>query len=292
MRSPRAARSKLNACLAVPIAMASPLQDWFVVEDNEFILDIPGSFAPREFHSLVMKFLATSYTIFAVVYSMVKSESWEAYFGGLTGVALLLSTVYLVMSLANSLVGVNQTRRLERVAQTVRVQWFMFNVSIHATVLSVTLWWTSQFKPGETTLTLENLSTQGGTLVVLALEGFLVNRIPIRWYFWWGTCLPVVLGYIGWTYVQSLVDIGDLDDEDSNLLYKFFDWENDPLWAGIASVISVCGVSPFVQMMLSLISRHGFMFGCCNIRRYVDEEEINKSDSSVTHDPNNQENNI
>ena len=258
--------------------LISPLQDWFAVEDEEFVLDVPGSFARRDILSIVLKFLGMCYVSFALVYSMLNSNSWEAYFGDLTGVALFFSVGYMVTSLGNSLFGVNQPRRLERVSQAVRVQWFMFNLAIHATVLSVALWWSSQFNIGETTLTLENVSTHGGTLIVLALEGFLVCRIPIRFYFWWGTCLPVVLGYLAWTYVQAVVDIGDLDDEVSDSLYKFFDWQDDFVWAVIASVLSIFGVSPFVQLMLSLISRYGFTVH--NIRRYIDEEALCKSDSS------------
>lgn len=284
----RAAKAKQGTAIDVYYPLISPLQDWFVVEDDEFILDVPGSFARRDILSLLLKLLGTGFVSFALVYSILNSHSWEAYFGDLTGVALFFSVGYMVLSLGNSIFGVTQPRRLERVSRAVRVQWLMFNLAIHATVLSVALWWSSQFKLGETTLTLENVSTHGGTLIVLALEGFLVNRIPIRFYFWWVTCLPVVLGYLAWTYVQAVVDIGDLDEEDSDALYKFFDWENDFVWAVIASVISIFGVSPFVQLMLSLISRYGFTFGFHNIRRYVDEEAFNKSDSSVTHPNNNQ----
>ena len=260
-----------------------PRTDWFGVEDEDQVIDIPNSFAPRSPKDVVLKCLATSYVTFALVYSAIRSGDLDFFFSSLAGVSLIFAMCYMWISLANTIVGVDQPRRLEKVPNVVCFQWLSFNLALHASVLSALLYWISVFEYGETTITLENVSTHFGALLVIILEGFVINRIPIRWFYWWATCLPVAVLYIAWTFLHSELEIGN-PNEDSDLLYKFFDWKNDLMWAGIHSAIAVMAVSPAVQSIAFAVSLYGIQ--CRNIRRYVNEEELGKSDSSETQEAN------
>ena len=255
----------------------SPLTDWFAVEDGERLLDVPGTFASKSTFSVALKIFATSYTTFSFILSLVSTEDWDIYFGGMTGISLTLSVIYVWLSLTNSMKGVEQPRRLEKVSMWTRFQWFFFYFALHVSFLSTSLWWTTVYDEN-VKLTLENVSVHGGTLLTLLLEGFLGNRIPIHWYYWWLTGLPMSVVFVGFTYLFTGLEMGSPDYEESDLIYEYFDWKNDTMWAGIRSAIVVLVISPLVQTLIFCLS----LFG----RRHVDERAKWKSSHSMTQEQN------
>lgn len=254
----------------------SPFNDWFGVEDGEHLLDVRESFASRRILSIALKVLATMYTTFAFVYSLVLTNNWDLYFGSLTGFSLAGSVACLWVSLASSIMGVEQPQRLQKVPTITRVEWVLFTFASHISILSASLWWVTVYDE-HVTLTLENVSVHGGTLFAVLCEGFIVNRIPIRWYYWWWTGLPVPLVFIGFTYLFTGLSIGSPDDAESDLIYEYFDWKNDAMWAGVRSAIVVLGISPFVQLLIFGLS----LFG----RKYVDEHAHRTTETSKTQEP-------
>uniref|UniRef100_A0A7S3L797 Uncharacterized protein n=1 Tax=Amphora coffeiformis TaxID=265554 RepID=A0A7S3L797_9STRA len=255
----------------------SPFKDWFAIEDGERVLDVPATFASRNVVHVALKLLATSYTTFSLILSLLSTENWNIYFGGMTGISLTCSVIYLWLSLANSIKGVEQPRRLEKVSIWSRFQWFFFHFALHVSFLSTTLWWVTVYDEN-VTLTLENVSVHGGTLLALLLEGFLGNRTPIHWYFWWLTGLPMSLTFVLFTYLFTGLNVGSPDYEESDLIYQYFDWKNDIMWAAIRSAFVVLVISPVVQTLIFCISLYG--------RRHVDERANRKSDQSATQQQN------
>ena len=249
----------------------SPFKDWFAVEDGERVLDVPGTFASRKIVPFALKVLAASYTVFAYILSIMSTEDWGIYFGGMTGISMTVSCIYLWLSLVNSIKGVDQPRRLEKVSTRTSYQWFFLHFALHVSFLSTILWWVTVYDEN-VTLTLENVSVHGGTLLALLLEGFLGNRTPIHWYFWWLTGLPMSLAFVGFTYLFTGLDMGSPDYEESDLIYEYFDWKNDTMWAGIRSAIVVLVISPLVQTLMFCLSLCG--------RRHVDEHSNWKSSAT------------
>jgi hypothetical protein len=260
----------------------NPCQDWFTVADENNVIDVEASFAPSNRLAVLLKLLATVYISFVWAYEWSGEDHREFWFAYLSNWALSFSVVYTWLSLINSLLGVEQPRRhTDNVIGRVAAQWYMFNLAILASIFALVLWWVDVYESSETSINLMNLSVHGGTLFVLLLEGFVVNRIPIRWFFWWGTGLPFGLAYAGWTFIHSESEIGNPNDADSDLIYDAIDWKDD--WGETLTLflISILLFVPIVQSFLFCISIYG-MPVCCgnNIRRYIDEEEGNDDPSN------------
>lgn len=238
-------------------------RDWFVVEDGNGVLDVPASFASRHPIAIFLKLAAAAYLVYTLTATLSEADQVGIYFCYLSAYALIFSVVYSMVSLFNSLASVEQPRRLEYVPDKVCAQWLLFNLAMHANMLSLVFYWGCYDRVGGWDPDADNdsadftsFSMNGGTFLALVVEGFIVNRIPIRSKFWWGTCLPVAFAYVGWTYVHSLTDIGNPTIEGSDLLYAFFDWNDDLYPTVIRAAVSVFFVSPTAQSLLLLLSYH------------------------------------
>ena len=261
----------------------NPCQDWFSVHDEgeDRVLDVPASFAPSSVWSVLLKLLAVSYITFTFVHAVYTSDHRDIHFAYLTYWALTLTVLYVWTSIYNSIRGAEQPPLLSNVSFRIRLQWYLFNLALNTDLLVVLLYWTVDFEPGETTLTYGSVSAHAGSCLAVLLEGFMVNRIPVRWFFWWGTGLPIGLAYLGWTLIHSQTDIGNAGKDDSDLLYEAVDWEDDPLGTLILFVVSIFVVGPIFQTLIFVISIYGWPF-CCgrNIRRYVDNAGREKPDEA------------
>lgn len=248
----------------------SPLREWFVVEDGTRLLDVRASFAPQTPIALLSKVLATAFLLFALIYTFIEAEHLQTYFESFSTWSLLFSVGYALTSLINSILGVTQPKRLENVGGKVRVQWVLFNTAMHSNVLSLALFWSCYIIDADdddnsthsTDLNVSNLLMNGVTFLVMLLEGFVVNRIPIRWRYWYFTCLPVVMLFLGWTYLHSR-------SNENVGLYEFFDWnDDDELFNTICNVVgSILVVSPLAQVLLLALS-------WCARRYIVNEDEL------------------
>lgn len=265
---------KLTSCCDRFTDELTPCQDWYKAEDQDGIFDVEASFAPPAVLAVFFKFLALCYVTFVFVYTLWNADNRAIYFGMLTYWALTFSVVYLWMSTINSIVGVQQPNRKDNVSFRVGFQWFMFNVAVHTSLAVVILYWLVVFEPDETAITFSSFSTHAGTCLTLLLEGFVVNRIPIRWFFWWGTGLLTGIAYLVWTIVHAKLDIGNPDKEDSDLLYDSIDWDDDLSGTIILFAVSILILGPIIQSMLFVTSIYGSPFYCgSNKRRYLKEDE-------------------
>lgn len=260
----------------------NPCQDWFTIADENNTVDVPASFAPSSKVAILLKLLATVYVSLVWVFEWSGDDHKEFFFAYLSNWALTFSVVYTWLSLINSCLGVEQPRRhSDNVIGRIAVQWYMFNLAALASIFALILWWVDVYDSSETTLHLLNLSSHGGTLFVLLLEGFVINRIPIRFFFWWGTGLPFGLAYAGWTLLHSESDIGNPHKDDSDLIYDIIDWQDN--WGETLALflVSILLFVPIVQGLLFCTSIYGMPI-CCgnNIRRYIDEEEDGDDDAS------------
>ena len=256
----------------------NPCQDWYTILDGGQVLDVEKTFAYLTRVSLGFKVVSHLLFNFVFVYTLWIDDHRGIYFGKLTYWALTLCVVYSWMSLANTALGVTQPKRCaDNVQFRVGVQWFLFHAAAHLSLLVTFLWWVVEFESGETTFNFKNLSTHGGTCLVLLFEGFVVNRIPIRWFFWWGAVLPINLAYFGWTVLHAKSDIGNPSRNDSDLLYDTIDWEDDAWGALQTFLVSILLVGPFLQTLLYAMSLHGWPV-CCGklIRRYVADSKSSR----------------
>lgn len=262
----------------------SPCQDWFTVADENDVIDVGASFAPSGWLPILLKLAATVYVNFVWFMELLDYDQKGMFFAFLSNWALTFSMVYTWTSLVNSFLGAKQPRRYtDNVPGRIAIQWYLFNLAALTSMFAIILWWYDVYDKGETTIHFLNLSIHGGTLLVLLLEGFVVNRIPIRRFFWWGTGLPFGLAYGLWTWIHSGTDIGNPNEPDSDLLYDRLDWEDE--WGKTLAIVlvSVLIIAPILQSILFCLSLYGMPI-CCgrNIRRYTDEESDDSQKSDLS----------
>ena len=115
------------------------------------------------------------------------------------------------------------------------------------------------------------------TLLAQYIDGFWLNRIPIRFKHWYISVLPLTLFYSLWLYLQGAV-LDTIDNPDSttedDLIYDEIDWEHDFGETLIYTVILVFGIGPAVQILLFILSLYHIPCLCMKDRRlYVDSEK-------------------
>jgi hypothetical protein len=145
------------------------------------------------------------------------------------------------------------------------------------------LWWGTVFDYGETSLNYKNLGPHLVTMIIAYIDGFWLNRIPIRFNHWIGTGLPYSIAYSTWTYLHSEVfDIGNPTTSDSDpttnddVLYEVVDWKGDLLETAITIGVIIVFVGPLVQLLLVWLSLYHIPCICGKDRRrylYTGEEE-------------------
>lgn len=130
----------------------------------------------------------------------------------------------------------------------------------------------------------------GATLVAQYIDGFWINRIPIRFRHYWVTLLPLCLAYSLWTFLQGFIfDIENPDrseEEEQDIMYEDVDWDNDLMKTILIIVIVVFAVAPVVQSILFLLSLYHIPCFCMLDRRWYldsgnDEERARRRNEEV-----------
>lgn len=122
------------------------------------------------------------------------------------------------------------------------------------------------------------------TLLAQYIDGFWINRIPIRFKHWYISVLPLTLFYSLWLYLQGEVldTIDNPDSTEDDLIYDEIDWKDDFGEALIYSVIIVFGIGPLVQVLLFVLSLYHIPCLCMKDRRfYMDSEKRRTEMDSV-----------
>lgn len=154
----------------------------------------------------------------------------------------------------------------------IKITWYLYNLVAHNTILVTLLYWALDYDSSSTTVTFNVMAPHGATAIVTMMEGFLVNRIPIRFYHWLGAVVPYQIAYLVWTILHMKFDIGnphkyDVDEEtNDDTLYDVVDWKDDALGTAITFVIVVLVVGPILQLLLFTLSL--YLPFCRNSRRY------------------------
>lgn len=118
------------------------------------------------------------------------------------------------------------------------------------------------------------IGPHGVTLLAEYIDGFWLNRIPIRFKHWYITVLPMTILYSLWLYLQAAV-LDTVNNPDSptedDLIYEDIDWDNDIAQSVLYTVILVFGIGPVVQIILFLVSLYHIPCLCMRDRRlYMD----------------------
>ena len=120
------------------------------------------------------------------------------------------------------------------------------------------------------------IGPHGVTLLAEYIDGFWLNRIPIRFKHGYITVLPITVLYSLWVYLQAAVldTVNNPNSTtDDDLIYEEIDWD-EFTESLMYAVILVFGIGPCVQIVLFLVSLYHIPCLCMKDRRlYMDSEE-------------------
>lgn len=213
-----------------------PYQPWFLAKEpsTQRLLDIPESFCRRTPLVLVTKFVACAYIVSTQVLAVLATEDIAFFWAYLTTVIGSFSCIYSVISVCNSIIPVSQPDG-ECVQVRIKFMWIMFVLSVFGQAFITLLFWSLEYEWGHPVEYLD-IARHGIVFVVVFLEGFVVNRIPLRWMHIW-LCWALTLAYITWSVLHGplVFDMGNplRNDNDpstnDDALYPALSWDDDDI---------------------------------------------------------------
>jgi hypothetical protein len=223
-------------------------------------IDIVRSFSPRGILPIVWKLAvwAVEFYTFAI-----HENGGGFYFAYATNWALVLATFYSCFSLVNSIIPVSQPINAEsRVGVRTQTTWILFLLAGNSQLLVTILFWTLLYKGGVPTATA--VLSHAGVCALVWIDGFIVNRIPVRARHWLEISIWYVLLYLVWTIIHSamVADVGN-PNIDGDLIYPVLDWGDGsevPTDAIVISVLCIFVLSPAIHIVMVGVSRCGRVY--------------------------------
>jgi hypothetical protein len=165
------------------------------------------------------------------------------------------------------------TTRTTTPSLLVRMTWITYLLGIHTTAVATLLYWPLVFDPNET-MYFTTVAAHGGLLVLMIIDGMIVNRIPMYIMHWFVVILPLDLLFVIWSLIHDLLEVGnpdrltnqDLSDNNDDALYpNVIAWKDDWSTSFFWSVVCILILGPLMFLLLWSIS-HGYIIlgcGCC-----------------------------
>lgn len=227
-----------------------------------WMVDIPNSFAPQQptwWLVLIIKFIFWGLTLSTIIMGWAfVADNAGFYLAYFTHWTLLLSFFYLTLSLFNSSPFCQpQKQEGQEVTATascmVKLTWGLFAVVAHAEILVTLLFWLLVYDGGEILYT--TVMGHGIVMILVLLDGLVVNRIPIRMKHF-AFCNIYYVLYILWSVIHSFTNIGNPDadpndpDADQTSIYGALDWDGNPGGTAVTVVLAFGVASPILFLLL------------------------------------------
>jgi len=253
-----------------------PFQSWFYVQGDLFngrTLDIPESFAPASCYAFFWKLLAASVAVLTLAWGFADSDA-AFYMAYLTSWGVLFVSIYFCWSVLNTVLASRTPQPVHTVGWRIRFTWFFFELGAVSTAIATLLYWPLVYDPDTSEITFTSISSHGGLLLLILVDGLLVNRTPVRFQHWYGV-LMVQSAYAIWTVIHAYAtDIGNPDNSDNDpetnddaIYQDVLEWNEDWKTALFWVCIILFVVSPVLFAILWVLAN-----GCCgkDRRKYVD----------------------
>ena len=242
------------------------------------VIDIPASFSPMGVITQLAKTVTMGTGIFTLYWGLGRDLRvfWLAY---LTHWALTFAILYLLLSFLNSFISVTQPPPLQtQVGFRVKLTWILFTIACNLQIVVTVAYWFVIYDG--TTMSSYSILSHGVVAVMVLIDGFIINTIPVRLRHWIEFVFPIGLLYLIWSFVHYKLSIGNPDyydeDPDTNddLIYGVLNWgeEPQPTQALIVSAMILFVLSPLSQILMWFISNFR--------RRYVKDPPTTSSGTS------------
>lgn len=245
---------------------------WSTADANGKTIDLERTFRPCP-HLLTgakLSFLVWSLQVLiATLIDFLEPKSfWLAY---LTHWGLLLSVLYQTLSFSRMILPVSQ----EPVGFLTRFAWGTFTTAANVEVIITLLYWTLDYKGGPVTYL--NIMKHGIIMLEIWIDGFIINRIPIRLkQVLWVYILSAA--YLTWTGIQAASGIGNPNRNDSNpatdddAIYGVMNWTKRPAAAAVVTILILVIGIPILILATWYVST---IIG----RRYIENDDADDDDN-------------
>ena len=127
------------------------------------------------------------------------------------------------------------------------------------TEVSITiLFWALEFDYAEDTVEYVSVMVHGGGMVLIIVDGFLLNRLPLRAK-QFVLCELFSFVYLVWTLVHGLSGLGNPYAEDGtqsdDAIYATLAWKNKPVPSLVLAAGILLVVNPLIFVLLRAVSR-------------------------------------
>mmetsp|Transcript_9243 Transcript_9243/g.14215 ORF Transcript_9243/g.14215 Transcript_9243/m.14215 type:complete len:328 (+) Transcript_9243:51-1034(+) len=247
------------------------LHPYTILEANGRIIDVQKSFAFQPWYLIViLKIMAFGITTDCLVRDVLFYNGKELYFymAYSENWCLALSLFYFIVSTFTSFWSLPKqpVPGEEGVQFHVGLAWFLYPIAVIASGVNAFVYWFFIYGNEEYGALSEfdyfAIVKNGGILLLLLVEGQVLNRIPIRWsHLIWSEL--VLCAYIGWTFIHDMfTEIGNpeiVSDSSTNShepIYGFLNWSasDNSLQIVVQCIIALTGVAPAVFVVLYCIS--------------------------------------
>jgi hypothetical protein len=229
----------------------------------------------------------------------------------------IATTLYVILSTINTIWSARTPQPpAETTGLRIRITWILFALAVHLGATVTLLYWYLLYDPKKDQINYLDVANHGGLFLLVLIDGWLVNRIPLRWMHYFGIILPIEALYAVWTYLHYRLQIGnpnsndhdnndnannnmtmtttgttnttDIDDDDA-LYPDVIEW-GDGQWREplLTIVILLLAVGPVIFCLFWCIANG---LPCCrDRRRYFDdpvnffEDHDNENDDDDEHD--------
>jgi len=256
--------------------------------DGVNALDIHRTFAPEPYYIVtLLKGLALVITldVFLRDVLLYQNQRKSLYMAYLAHWALCLSLIYLLLSLTNSLLSMydrfpGQPLNGDPIrSRIINSTWALFPTVLVLQIYATTLHWFFRNNNNDNNIdetvfiSYVDCMKYGGLIVVLFLEGFVINHIPIR-FRQMNYPIAALMLYILWTLIHAFhTDIGNPETDDNNdnntinttstttnngndddAIYSYWNWKRRPLLLGFACAGILLFLTPIVFFILVCFS--------------------------------------
>jgi hypothetical protein len=242
----------------------------------------PESVGPSGTSILILKSIIFLWSLSVLIEGILITDPYVFYLAYLTHWSLIMTCLYFWTSwyhtLRNTLLGATESN----VTFFHKWTWGLFALSAPAEIVVTVGYWGLEWDGTSAGFYYRNFMVHGCILLLLLLEGLVINRIPIRLRHF-GLIFVYLILYLIWTVVHALLEIGVPGNEgDDDRIYTALQWKEDPLSTAQVAAQFLLILAPIAFLLVYGLSLYSFPCGCDGAhRRYVDKTNNDSSDAYV-----------
>lgn len=233
-------------------------------------LDGPNTVGPSTRGVLLIKSIILGWSLSVFVTGIITYSYPAFYFAYLTNDTLVVTCVYFLTSWLNTLHYTCFTFPGNNTQFTAfhKLTWGLFALAAPAEIVVTVGYWTLVWDGTSSAFTYRNLMIHGGFMLIVLLEGLVINRIPIRLRHFWLVAAYLIL-YLAWTVLHALLGIGNPETDD-DLIYTALQWKNEPGPTTLVGAEILFVLAPVAFLTVCLLSSWSCPCGCDGShRRYA-----------------------